>query len=68
MKYFTCCCEWSYVIAKKRVYGPIYPMGIGTYPTALSTTQRMMLRARFEDEYVDCFACYSGGHHHKADR
>lgn len=64
MKLFRCCCGWSYVIGKKKVYGPIYKMGIGTYPTALSNTQRMMTREQFEDENSDCAACLEGNHRH----
>lgn len=64
MKPFMCCCGWSYVIGKKRVYGPIYEMGIGDFPKALSNTQRLMNRAAFEDQYADCAACYAGAHKH----
>jgi len=64
VKLFTCCCGWSYVVGKKRVYGPIYSMGIGTYPSGLSPCQRMMTREAFEDQYADCAACHAGDHHH----
>ena len=64
MKLFKCCCGWSYVIGRKRVYGAIYPMGIGDFPSALSSTQRMMTRAEFADNYADCAACLDGHHKH----
>jgi hypothetical protein len=64
VKLFRCCCDWSFVISRKKVYGPIYQMGIGDFPTALSNTQRMMSRAAFEDEYADCAACHAGMHKH----
>lgn len=64
MRYFTCCCGWSYVIGKKRVYGAIWPCGIGDFPGMLSSSQRMMTREQFGDLYSDCEACYLGGHHH----
>jgi len=66
MRLFRCCCGWSYVIGKKQVYGPIYPVGIGAYPGALASTQRMMTRAEFEDWEPDCAACASGNHKHAA--
>ena len=66
MKYFTCCCAWSYVIGKHHVYGAIWPMGIGTYPDALSNSQRMMTREQFADLYADCWACWKGKHQHAA--
>lgn len=64
MRFFTCCCGWSYVVGKRHVYGAIWPMGIGTYPDALSPSARMMTRAEWEDWYADCVACYTGAHHH----
>jgi hypothetical protein len=70
MRLFRCCCGWSYVIGRKKVYGPIYPMGIGTYPGALANTQRMMTREQFAENYADCDACASrqhGNHGHTQD-
>ena len=64
MRLFRCCCGWSYVIGREKVYGAIYEMGIGDFPGALAPTQRMMTRAVFEDWYADCAACYEGQHHH----
>lgn len=64
MRYFTCCCDWSYVIGKKKVYGPIWPIGIGTYPDALSNSQRIMSHEMFKEGYSDCSACASGSHRH----
>jgi len=64
VRYFTCCCGWSYVIGRKRVYGAIYPTGIGEFPGNLAPTQRLMTRAEFEDSYADCAACHKGQHHH----
>jgi hypothetical protein len=65
MELFKCCCGWSYVIGRKRVYGAIYPMGIGDFPGALANTQRMMTRVEFADWYSDCAACYGGRHKHR---
>jgi hypothetical protein len=64
VKLFRCCCGWSYVIGRKKVYGAIWPMGVGSLPGALSPTQRMMTRAEFQDWYADCAACHEGKHHH----
>ena len=64
MTYFTCCCGWSYVIGKRRVYGAIWPCGIGDFPAMLSPTQRMMSQAEWSDWYADCAACHAGKHHH----
>jgi hypothetical protein len=64
VKFWTCCCGWSYVVGKRRVYGAIWPMGIGTYPDALNPSARMMMRAEWEDWYADCAACHTGAHHH----
>jgi hypothetical protein len=64
MRLFHCCCGWSYVVGKRKVYGAIYPMGIGDYPDALANTQRMMTRAEWEDWYGDCAACFTGTHRH----
>lgn len=66
MRLFECCCKWKYIIGSKKVYGPIYPAGIGEFPELLSNTQRMMSREQFEDEYADCAACESGEHSHSA--
>ncbi len=69
MKLWRCSCKWSYVIGRKNVYGPIWPMGIGDFPDALSNTQQMMTRAQWEDEYSDCAARYAGEcQHHDRDR
>jgi len=54
------------VIGKRKVYGAIWPTGIGQYPDALSPTQRMMTRAQFKDWYSDCWACATGRHAHAA--
>ena len=64
MRYFTCCCGWSYVIGKRNVYGAIWPMEIGDFPSALSNSQRMMTREEWADWYSDCAACHAGKHHH----
>jgi hypothetical protein len=64
VRLFACCCEWSYVIGKRRVYGPIYRCGIGDFPEMLASSQRMMTREQFEDEYADCAACADGSHKH----
>jgi hypothetical protein len=64
VRFFTCCCGWSYVVGKRRVYGAIWPMGIGTYPDALSPSAQMMTRAVWKDWYADCVACYTGAHQH----
>lgn len=64
MKLFKCCCNWSYVVGKKQVYGAIYEMGIGDFPTALANTQWMMTREQFEYYYADCAACLEGKHRH----
>lgn len=68
MKLFTCCCDWSFVIGRKRVYGAIYAMGIGDFPSALANTQQMMTRKQFAENYSDCAACLEGHHHHIDDR
>lgn len=67
MRLFRCCCRWSFVIGRKQVYGPIYPIGIGTFPRALSNTQTMRTRDEWADSYADCAACYDGKHHHPSD-
>jgi hypothetical protein len=64
MRLFTCCCGWSYVIGRKRVYGAIWAFGIGEFPQLLSNSQRMMTRAEFKDWYADCHACWKGRHRH----
>lgn len=65
MKLFHCCCQWSYVVGRKKVYGAIYPAGLGQFPDLLANTQRMMTRAQWEDLYADCAACYGGQHKHR---
>ncbi len=55
MKAFACCCSWRYVVGRKQVYGPIYRCGIGDFPDMLGSSQRMMSRQRWEDEYVILF-------------
>ena len=64
MKLWTCCCGWSYVIGRKQVYGAIWPMGIGTFPDAISPTAHLMTRREFGENYADCAACHAGVHHH----
>ena len=64
MTLFRCCCGWSYVVGRRKVYGAIWPMGIGDFPDALSNSQRMMSREEWADQYGDCFACFAGHHHH----
>ena len=65
MNLFECCCGWSFVVGRKKVYGAIYPAGIGQFPDLLANTQRMMPRKEFEDWYSDCAACHAGRHKHK---
>jgi hypothetical protein len=64
MRLFACCCGWSWVIGKRKVYGPVYAMRIGDYPQALSNTQRMMMRKDWEGEHGDCSGCAAGAHRH----
>lgn len=54
MVLFKCTCNWAFVVGKRKVYGPIYEMGIGTYPHALNNSQRIMRRADWADEFSDC--------------
>lgn len=68
MRLLRCCCGWSYVIGRKQVYGAIYPMGIGSFPDALSSTQRMMSLEQFKEEYADCAAHFNGQHQHGEQR
>lgn len=58
MNLLKCECDWSYVVGNRRVYGPIYPIGIGQFPNALSVSQHMMTRSQFEEEYGDCAAYF----------
>ena len=66
---FECCCHWSYVVGRKRVFGPIYPVGLPGHFTGRSGCMhvgRMMTREEFADYYSDCDGCLSGAHHHVA--
>jgi hypothetical protein len=59
MKLFTCCCGWSFVVRKKRVFGPMYELGsLGHFsgPNGCHHAGRMMTREEFADEYADCAA------------
>lgn len=67
MKLVTCCCNWSYVIGRKKVYGPIWAAGLGEYPDLLNSTQRIMPRSRFEGDYADCAAHIAGKHRHPSE-
>ena len=67
MKVFDCCCRWRFIIGHKRVYGPIYAIGLPghfTGPHGCHTQGRMMSRAEFDDWYADCSACADGKHKH----
>jgi hypothetical protein len=67
MTLFKCCCDWSFVIGKKKVFGPIYPVGLPghfTGPSGCMHVGRMMPRAEFDDAYADCAACHAGAHRH----
>jgi hypothetical protein len=67
MKPFTCCCEWSFVVGRKRVYGPVYQVGLPGHfsgPRGCMHVGGMMTRAEFEENYSDCAGCHSGEHHH----
>jgi hypothetical protein len=66
MELWTCCCEWSWVVGKRRVYGAIYPAGIGDFPGNLAPVQRMLTREEWREQYADCWACHEGQHHHAA--
>jgi hypothetical protein len=46
MKMFTCQCKWTFLVGKKKVYGPIYE---GSSP-------RVMPRKEFDELYADCAA------------
>lgn len=64
MRLFRCCCGWSWLVGKKRVYGAIYRAGIGEFPELLANTQRLISREQWADEYADCAACLAGKHNH----
>ena len=67
MRVFDCCCKWRFVIGRKRVYGPIYAIGLpGHYtgPQGCHTQGRMMTREEFDDWYADCSVCADGKHKH----
>lgn len=59
MRMYECRCGWSYVVGKKRVYGPIYRTGIGDFPNDLAPSQRMMTRKEWKDRYGDCAVFYA---------
>jgi hypothetical protein len=42
-------------------------MGIGTYPTALASTQKLMPIEDFNECYSDCAAHMMGHHYHAKD-
>lgn len=65
MKLIKCCCEWEFVVGKKHVFGPIYAMGIGAFPTAKNEGMRMWTREEFAEMYADCDAHISGNARHK---
>jgi hypothetical protein len=51
MRYFDCPhCAWSYIIGRKRVYGPMYQ----TFPGIPGHQPRMMTRAEFKKLYNGC--------------
>lgn len=67
MKVHDCCCQWRFIIGKRRVYGPIYAIGLAghfTGPTGCHTQGRMITRMQFDIEYADCSACFDGAHKH----
>jgi len=66
MRLWKCCCEYSFVVGSKQVYGPIVPMGLSGHDGCLMTIQRMMPAEEFRDDYADCAACYDGSHKHVA--
>ena len=53
MTRFTCTCTWMFIIGKRRVYGPIWLLGLPGHPRC-HNTGRMMSRKRFTEEYSDC--------------
>ena len=65
MRLVKCCCDWSFIIGRKHVYGAIYPAGLGQFPDLLSNTQRIMTREQFKEDYNDCWAHYKGKHKHQ---
>jgi hypothetical protein len=66
MKLIKCCCEWEFVVSKKHVFGPIYAMGIGPYPTAKNAGMQMWTRQEFTEMYEDCDAHINGEHPHNS--
>lgn len=44
MRFYTCNCKWSYVIGRRKVFGPLYP----------DSVPRMMSRKEFKLWYGDC--------------
>ena len=59
MRVFDCSCEWRFIVGKKQVYGPIYPIGLPGHfngEHGCHARGRMMTRAEWEDSYSDC-AC-----------
>lgn len=56
---FDCTCKWRFIVGKKRIYGPIYPIGLpGHYNGEHGCHSRgqMMGREEFEENYSDCNA------------
>jgi hypothetical protein len=56
---FDCTCKWRFIVGKKRVYGPIYPIGLpGHYngEHGCHSRGRMLTREEFEENYSDCNA------------
>jgi len=57
MREFTCTCTWRFIVGKKRVFGPVFEMGLPGHfsgRTGCYHVGHMMSREEFEDEYADC--------------
>lgn len=51
MNLFTCRCGWSYLLGRKRFYGPIFDGGD-------ASSARMQPIEQFEEGYGDCWVAW----------
>lgn len=54
MKLFKCTCGWSYIVGKRKVYGPIFGPPTTAIAVRDASCAHMMTRDEFKGGYGDC--------------
>jgi hypothetical protein len=53
VRQFDCSCGWRFIVGRRHVYGPLYPLGLpGDYGGWVKG--RMMTRDEWEETESDC--------------